>query len=130
MNSNQYPDHWKIKPLKEIATVITGKTPPTKNDSCWNGSIPFITPKDLNGSLILATDRTITEEGLKFVKSLPSGTVLVSCIGYVGKVGVVGTSMAVTNQQINSAIPDEEILDSWYLAYALISHEKLSIDID
>jgi len=37
--------------------------------------------------------------------------------------------MAVTNQQINSAIPDEEILDSWYLAYALIFLEPYLRDL-
>ncbi len=89
----------------------------------------FITPGDLKGNAVITSERTITEGGLKFVKSLPYGTVLVSCIGYIGKVGVVETSIAVTNQQINSAIPKEDILDNWYLAYAFIFLEPLLKDL-
>lgn len=65
-------------------------------------------------------DRAITEEGLEAARSLPEGAVLVSCIGYIGKVGVVDAPVAVTNQQINAIVPYEDQADNWYLAYAMM----------
>jgi len=47
----------------------------------------------------------------------------VSCIGYIGKVGVVDTETAVTNQQINAIIP--RIVDNWFLAYSLLYEAPL-----
>ena len=114
------PKHWQVVKLGEVGRVITGKTPPTSIPSYWNGSIPFITPVDLQGNAIRTAQRSITEAGLKFAKPLPKGTVVVSCIGYIGKVGVIDNDVAVTNQQINAVIPS--VIHNWFLAYALL-HE-------
>jgi len=114
------PKHWQVVRLGEVGRVITGKTPPTSIPSYWNGSIPFITPVDLQGNAIRTAQRSITEAGLKFAKPLPKGTVVVSCIGYIGKVGVIDSDVAVTNQQINAVIPS--VIHNWFLAYALL-HE-------
>lgn len=103
--------------LKEIAQIVTGKTPPTKETKYWGGSIPFITPADLQGGMISIAERAVTEEGLKISKALPKGTVLVSCIGYIGKIGIIDSLVAVTNQQINAVVPNAELTDNWYLAY-------------
>lgn len=117
------PAHWQVVRLGEVANIITGKTPPTSEHACWNGRIPFITPADLKGSPIRFAQRSITEAGLKYAKPLQKGTVLVSCIGYIGKVGVVDVDVAVTNQQINAAIPLS--VDSWFLAYALMQETEI-----
>jgi len=85
------PDEWNILEISDFSKVITGSTPSTKKEEYWNGKIPFITPIDLVGSTIRKTDRTITEEGLKISRPLPLGTILVSCIGYIGKIGIVDT---------------------------------------
>ncbi len=113
------PQRWEVVRLGEIGKVITGRTPPTNHHEYWDGSIPFITPIDLTGNPIVHAQRSISRKGLEKAKSLPRGTVLVSCIGYIGKVGVVDCETAVTNQQINAIIPDEDI-DNWFLAYALM----------
>jgi len=54
---------------------------------------------------------------------LPRGAVLVSCIGYIGKTGVVDVEIAVTNQQINAIIPNR--VDNWFLAYSLLYEAPL-----
>ncbi len=120
MEVSDLPEEWQIVKVKDVAKVITGKTPSTKERGYWEGSIPFITPVDLQGTSTGITDRSITEEGLKVSKSLPSGTVMVSCIGYIGKVGVTEAPVSVTNQQINSVLPDKNVASSWYLAYAFM----------
>lgn len=121
------PAHWQVVRLGEVADkIITGKTPPTKNREYWkDGNIPFITPVDLQGRPVRIAARTITEKGLSKTKPLPKGTVLVSCIGYIGKVGMVDADLAVTNQQINAIIPDRQKVDNWFLLYALAKEKHI-----
>jgi len=119
------PAHWQVVRLGEVGKVITGRTPSTARPEYWNGHIPFITPVDLNGMPIRIAQRSITEEGLKEAKPLPEGAVLVSCIGYIGKVGVVDSEIAVTNQQINAVIVESSKISNWFLAYAVMRESKL-----
>ena len=60
---------------------------------------------DLTDGIVRRASRTISEEGLAVVKELPRGSVAVSCIGYIGKVGLVDCDCSATNQQINSVVP-------------------------
>jgi type I restriction enzyme S subunit len=117
------PEHWEVVPIGQVGRVITGRTPPTSHSEYWNGSIPFITPVDLQGGPVRTTQRSITNEGLRKARPLPRGAVLVSCIGYIGKVGVVDSDVAVTNQQINAIVPQR--VDSWFLAFALMHETAL-----
>ena len=97
--------------LSDLGTIVTGRTPPTKKPEYWNGDIPFVTPKDIQGTKhIFFTERGITSIGLNSVKSsaLPAGAVCVSCIGNIGYVGKT-ISSCVSNQQINSIIPSENV---------------------
>jgi type I restriction enzyme S subunit len=113
------PAHWQVVRLGEVGEIITGKTPSTSEPRYWNGAIPFITPADLDKGEIYTTERTITQEGLAQVKAVPQGAVLVSCIGYIGKVGMVGVKIAATNQQINSIIPNVMVIDHHFLFHSL-----------
>ena len=45
---------------------------------------------------------------LSNVSALPRDTVLVGCIGNVGKLGMVGNEQSATNQQINALICNSE----------------------
>lgn len=94
--------------IKDLGTIITGKTPLTKKEEFWNGNIPFITPADLQKSKhIENTERTITNNGALSVKGsiIPANSICVSCIGNIGYVSMC-TQKSVTNQQINSIIPN------------------------
>ena len=95
--------------LADLGTIVTGKTPTTKNPEYWDGNIHFVTPKDIQGlKRIDRTERMITVEGLNKVKGsiIPPRAVCVSCIGNIGYVGM-STQKCVTNQQINSIIVNE-----------------------
>lgn len=101
---------WKRITVGDLGTIITGKTPTTKNVEYWGGSIPFVTPKDLQGTKhILQTERFITAEGMKKVKGckLPANGVCVSCIGNIGYVSIT-TQTCISNQQINTIIANTD----------------------
>lgn len=96
--------------IGDLGKVVTGKTPSTKNDILWNGSIPFITPKDIQGlKHIVRTERTVTQVGANTVKGsiIPPNAICVSCIGNIGYAGMT-TQWSITNQQINSIIVNKE----------------------
>lgn len=101
---------WNSVSIGDLGTVITGKTPSTKNCKYWGGGTPFITPKDIQGTKhIFSTERQITETGMDSVKGciIPSQAICVSCIGNIGYVGMT-TTRSVSNQQINSIIVNRE----------------------
>jgi len=80
----------------EIIQILGGGTPKTGESSYWNGNVPFFTPKDVGLPYTLATEKTITEEGLAHCNSrlYPINTVFVTARGTVGKVGLSGVPMA------------------------------------
>ncbi|ODS32640.1 MAG: hypothetical protein SCARUB_02241 [Candidatus Scalindua rubra] len=105
----RYPENWKIRRLNEIGEIITGNTPSKKHPEYYGGKIPWVKPNDLDKSgAIYETDEYLTEVGASEARILPKDTVMVSCIGNLGKVGISGTSLA-TNQQINSIIFNKKI---------------------
>ena len=100
---------WKQIKVGDIGTIVTGKTPLTKKAEYWGGSIPFITPKDLQRTKhVFDTERFITDMGLESMRGckLPSGAVCVSCIGNIGYVAMTNQN-CISNQQINSIIVSE-----------------------
>ncbi|MBQ8677511.1 MAG: restriction endonuclease subunit S [Alphaproteobacteria bacterium] len=101
---------WREVKLGDLGEVVTGKTPSTKVDAYWDGSTPFVTPKDIQGSKhIFETERYLSNEGLLSVKGsiLPKGAICVSCIGNIGYVSMT-TKQSISNQQINSIITNDE----------------------
>ena len=90
--------------LKELGTIHTGSTPKTNDESLFGGDVPFVTPGDLDAVIpIQSTPRTLTEAGVKTADLLPAESVLVCCIGSLGKIGFAGRPVA-TNQQINAVV--------------------------
>lgn len=107
--------------LDRLGKIVTGKTPPTSDPNNYGGSVPFVTPTDLDGRrLIKATTRFLSDDGVEYVRSskIPAGSVLVSCIGSdMGKAAVTAYD-AVTNQQINSIVVNAEN-DALFVYYNL-----------
>ncbi len=110
------------KQLSELGEIITGKTPPTANYELWDGSIPFITPTDIKGFDSFyqgVTERTVSQLGVSKQRKtlLPKNSVCVSCIATIGKMCLTKCP-SITNQQINSIIPNEGN-DYRYILYML-----------
>ncbi len=113
---------WKKIKVSDLGKIITGKTPPTKKNEYWGGTIPFLTPSDnMDQKHIITTRRYITDKAVKDFNNniLPSETICVSCIGSdLGK--VVKTKVKLmTNQQINSIIPHDGF-DNDFIYYRMI----------
>ena len=91
-------------PFSKVAKIVTGNTPPRKNPENYGPGVPWVKPPDLDGwEPITCTNETLSPMGQKIARLLPEKTVLVCCIGSIGRVGIAGTTLS-TNQQINSLI--------------------------
>lgn len=101
------PKGWWIGTVADIGEVVCGKTPPTSDSANYGDDIPFITIPDMHNLLaVTTTNRSLSNLGAatQRKKSLPVGSVCVSCIATAGLVVRV-TTPSQTNQQINSVVP-------------------------
>jgi len=116
-NGNPYSD-WEEKRLGEVSEIITGKTPNTSDEKLWVGDIQFITPTDIQEATKyqIHTSRTVTKN--EKMKILPINTIAYTCIASIGKMCLT-TKPSITNQQINSIIPFNN-LDNDYTYYFLL----------
>ena len=114
----EFEGEWEEKELGEVGSIITGKTPSTKEEELWNGDILFVTPTDMNESKYQhSTERTVKKTDKMNV--LPEKSVMVTCIASIGKMSL-STKPSITNQQINSIVPYKEISDNEFLYYAIL----------
>lgn len=89
--------------IRDVCTMKTGKTPPTRKRQYFGGDIPFVCPADIgNGLRISSAKRSVSRTAVGDGKAnlFKKGTVLVIGIGAtVGKVGIA-TRDVCANQQI------------------------------
>ena len=110
------PAGWRWVKLGEVCEAVTGGTPPRSEPHYFTGKIPWIKPEHLDLSVVVTqSTEYLTNEGAERAGLLPEGSVLVSCIGKIGKTAIAGVPLT-TNQQINSLIPGDGV-DSKYLYY-------------
>ena len=96
---------WKKKEIRQVGEVITGTTPSTKKPEYYGDEYKLISPADLdNGKYVVTAHRMLSLLGLNQCRVVSKDTVLVGCIGNVGKIGMVMDEKAATNQQINAVI--------------------------
>lgn len=103
-----FEEDWEEKRLGEIGTILTGSTPPTNDESYYNGEYLFASPADINNIRFLENTRTtLTEKGFNKGRKVRKGSSLFVCIGStIGKVAQTNDE-CITNQQINAVIPNE-----------------------
>ena len=101
------PEGWKVGSLRDMGTIICGKTPSKANSNYYGGNIPFIKIPDMHGNVFveISEDRLTEQGSLSQIKKLiPPYSLMVSCIATVGLVSI-NTKPSHTNQQINTIIP-------------------------
>jgi len=117
-------NYWERKPLRQVvAQIRTGSTPSTKQPEFFDGEVPFFTPGDIGGDVFLiSANRSITETAVRDGKAKIFGkdTLLVTCIGDIGRVGIL-QSRASANQQI-TALKFKQDIDVKYAYYWFCIH--------
>ena len=103
------PQGWTIVGLHSVAEIITGSTPSKLNAEYYNGDVPFYKPNDLDqGRHVRYASEYLSQQGKSISRSIPCNSIAVCCIGSIGKCGFIEKE-GVTNQQINTIVPNDAI---------------------
>ena len=116
---------WKTFRVKEFADVIGGGTPKTKVAEYWNGSIPWLTPKDLSnytGRYVSKGERNISLKGLtnSSARILPPKSVLLTSRAPVGYLAIAKNELT-TNQGFRSLVVKERFCPE-FIYYLLLNN--------
>ena len=114
---------WPLAKLGNVATVVGGGTPKTGDSENWDGTVPWVTPKDLStqkSQYIERGVRHITETGLSSCSAtlVPAGTVLWSSRAPIGLTAIARNPIC-TNQGFKNFVPNKDQIDSKYLYHFL-----------
>jgi type I restriction enzyme S subunit len=123
----EIPRGWAVKSIGDLANVVGGTTPSTKNSAYWHGGEhAWATPKDLSAlsvPVLLDTERRITDAGLARIGSglLPMGTVLLSSRAPIGYLAVAAIPVAI-NQGFIAMAPKSGTSNLFLLLWASVAH--------
>jgi type I restriction enzyme S subunit len=124
------PEGWEIGTIGDLAEVVGGSTPSTRDDSFWaNGVHRWATPKDLSAlsvPVLLKTERSVTDAGLAKISSglLPVGTVLLSSRAPIGYLAVAEIPVAI-NQGFIAMKPREGVSNLFLLLWCSSAHDEI-----
>lgn len=117
---------FKTLNISDLGKTITGKTPLSESPKDFGNEIPFITPPDFFGQKYISRpERFLSHEGGRKLsgKLLSPSSIMVTCIGSVGKIAMTKVS-SITNQQINAIIVSD-VYSPDYVFYILRNSYKL-----
>lgn len=111
---------WEKTRLGDAFKTVTGGTPSKSNDDYYGDFIPLVKPPELcAGELCFAADG-LSKAGATIARIAPPHSILVSCIGNLGKVGL-NTVPVAFNQQINAIFPDQSKALPSFMFYQTLS---------
>lgn len=105
------PLTWEWVPLGKIGKLLGGGTPSKSNLQFWNGSIPWISPKNMKQDRIKDSTDHISEKALKnsSAKLIPSGSILFVVRGMILNhtlpVAITDETIAI-NQDMKALVPE------------------------
>lgn len=112
----------RIVSLGEVCRIVSGSTPKRVNPEYWEGTIPWVTPKEiskLETRYLVDSLEKITDQGFKSCSTemLPAGSLLLSSRAPIGLLAI-NKKPVCTNQGFKSLIPSNEVSVE-YLYYCL-----------
>ena len=112
---------WVDKAVGDIADVVGGSTPSTRDPANFDGDVPWLTPKDLSSPhsrYVKRGERNLSSKGFESCSAqlLPANSVLLSSRAPIGYLAIAANPIA-TNQGFRSLIVrpayDHEFLYYW-----------------
>ena len=109
----QKTNNWQIKKLGEVCEVITGTTPSKKDEENYGSDLPFCKPPHLwDNEISFTIEEMLSYKGAKKARVVPPNTVLVTCIGNLGRTGFLKKEAAF-NQQINAILENDKLIGKY-----------------
>lgn len=116
------PESWEVVRLSDVCRFQSGGTPSKQNPEFWQGTIPWVSPKDMKRPRLADVEDHISQEALESGSKLaPAGSVFVVVRGMIlaksVPVALAEVPMAI-NQDMKAIVPGSR-LRSDFLLYAL-----------
>ena len=118
---------WRETSLGSITKFLSGGTPSKGRATYWNGSVPWVSAKDMKRFRLYDTEDHVTTEGATNGTTLvPAGTVLLLVRGMtlLNDVPVCVTKQTMTfNQDVKALLPESGVDDD-FLPYLLLGNKR------
>ena len=124
------PDDWEVRRLKAISKLQTGNTPSTNNKNNYaETGFPWLKPDDLCGTIKESQAKVfLSPAGKLETRILPANSILLCCIGSIGKIGFVSTECA-SNQQITALIIKHGFWRYFLYVLRIAEEELMSLSV-
>ena len=121
------PLGWSSKRLSELASFVSGGTPPKHDVTLWQGNVPWVSPKDMKGRIITDIADSISETAAQsYSRVVPANSLLVVIRGMIlaREIPVCLVEKQVAfNQDVKALIPRTNV-DPHFLLYALLARRR------
>ena len=125
------PPGWARAPLREIGTWTGGGTPSKRNPAFWtDGTIPWVSPKDMKTDLLAQAEDSITERALEesSAKRIEAGSVL-----FVTRSGILRHTLPVAvnrvdvtvNQDLKALTPADGVEPAYLLRFVQAANREM-----
>lgn len=119
---------WKFVKLKEVASLVPGKTPSRRVPGYYTdkNGVPWVKIENLTRRRVYETREYLTASGSRRGVTVPAGAVLLSTNGTIGRVAIAKQPLQ-TNQQITAILCNEDsgILPEYLYYYLKFSQKSL-----
>jgi type I restriction enzyme, S subunit len=114
---------WSTAPLERLVRIVGGGTPSKTRSDLWNGTIPWVSPKDMGNRDLEDAEDHISETAVResATQVVPAGSVLIVVRSGIlvrrFPISVARTPVAL-NQDLKALLPGGALIPD-FLAYAL-----------
>jgi len=118
---------WREISLGSITKFLSGGTPSKGRATYWNGSVPWVSAKDMKRFRLYDTEDHVSTEGVRNgTTRVPAGTVLLLVRGMtlLNDVPVCVTKQTMTFNQDVKALRPESGVDDDFLPYLLLGNKR------
>lgn len=130
----KFPITWQSKRIADLGQIFSGKTPSKSNASYWNnGSIYWISAKDMKSDEIVSSGDLITENAVKEtkLKICPKETILMvirsGIISHSFPVAITNVEVTI-NQDLKALLPSTNLVIPKFVFYLLKGNERKILD--
>jgi type I restriction enzyme S subunit len=122
------PKHWDVVPLGYLVRFSGGATPDKSNFAYWDGSIPWVSPKDMKVARIADSEDHVSPEALdnSALRLMPVDSVLIVVRGMIlaHSFPVARTTAPVTINQDMKAVACGKRLTPHFLSWSFTGFAK------
>ena len=125
-------DSWQEARLGDVVRLLSGGTPSRKRGAYWNGTIPWVSAKDMKQFRLRDTTRHVTAEGLaNGTRQIPAGTILLLTRGMrlLKELPVCVTERPMAfNQDVKALLPRARMAPG-FLPYLIVGNRRRLLNL-